>query len=202
MKRQNSNLIQNYTDSDLQSFTILGNFKNYRSDSIETKNKPNINQSVGYAVSDNKHFQKLINNNQNTDTSSERYFNHNFTESDDLVSTKTHMYNELDTENFDKIKQFSFSSSSYSLNYANKKEDSVFLTVNYTDNDLEAFDRIIKNNKNKITSQPIKKNVDENSLKLKNEQSSIKIMDFNKVKRREKINSNQRVKKIKVVYFD
>ena len=202
MKRQNSNLIQNYTDSDLQYFTILGNFKNYRSDSIETKNKPNINQSVGYAVSDNKHFQKLINNNQNTDTSSERYFNHNFTESDDLVSTKTHMYNELDTENFDKIKQFSFSSSSYSLNYANKKEDSVFLTVNYTDNDLEAFDRIIKNNKNKITSQPIKKNVDENSLKLKNEQSSIKIMDFNKVKRREKINSNQRVKKIKVVYFD
>ena len=37
MKRQNSNLIQNYTDSDLQSFTILGNFKNYRSDSIEIK---------------------------------------------------------------------------------------------------------------------------------------------------------------------
>ena len=49
MKRQNSNLIQNYTDSDLQSFTILGNFKNYRSVSIETKNKQNINQSVGYA---------------------------------------------------------------------------------------------------------------------------------------------------------
>ena len=202
MLRKKKNLTPNYTDYDLQSFTILGNFKNYRSDSIGTKNKQSINQSVRYTLSDNKHFQKLINNNQNTDTSSERYFNHNFTESDDLVSTKTHMYNELDTENFDKIKQFSFSSSSYSLNYANKKEDSVFLTVNYTDNDLEAFDRIIKNNKNKITSQPIKKNVDENSLKLKNEQSSIKIMDFNKVKRREKINSNQRVKKIKVVYFD
>ena len=202
MLRKKKNLTPNYTDYDLQSFTILGNFKNYRSDSIGTKNKQSINQSVRYTLSDNKHFQKLINNNQNTDTSSERYFNHNFTESDDLVSTKTHMYNELDTENFDKIKQFSFSSSSYSLNYANKKEDSVFLTVNYTDNDLEAFDRIIKNNKNKITSQPIKKNVDENSLKLKNEQSSIKIMDFNKVKRRERINSSQRVKKIKVVYFD
>ena len=47
MKRQNSNLIQNYTDGDLQSFTILGKFKNYRSDLIETKNKQNINQSVG-----------------------------------------------------------------------------------------------------------------------------------------------------------
>ena len=52
MKRQNSNLIQNYTDSDLQSFTILGNFNNYRSDSIETENKSNINQSVGYSLSD------------------------------------------------------------------------------------------------------------------------------------------------------
>ena len=45
MKRQNSNLIQSYTDSDLQSFTILGNFKNYRSDSIENK-KYTEHQSV------------------------------------------------------------------------------------------------------------------------------------------------------------
>jgi len=202
MLRKKKNLTPNYTDYDLQSFTILGNFKNYRSDSIGTKNKQSINQSVRYTLSDNKHFQKLINNNQNTDTSSERYFNHNFTESDDLVSTKTHMYNELDTENFDKLKQFPFSNSSYSPNYTNKKEDSASLTIDYTDNDLEEFDRIIKNNKNKTTSQPIKKNVEQNDLKLKNDQSSIKIMDFNKVKRRERINSSQRVKKIKVVYFD
>ena len=202
MIRKKKNLAQNYTDYDLQSFTTLGNFKNYRSDSIETKNKQNINQSVRYTPSDNKHFHKLINNNKNSDTSSERYFNNNFTKSDNLVSTKTHMYNELDTENFDKLKQFPFSNSSYLSNYTNKKEDSVFLTINYTDNDLEAFERIIKNNKNKTTSQPIKKNVEQNDLKLKNDQSSIKIMDFNKLKRRERINSSQRVKKIKVVYFD
>ena len=202
MIRKNKNLIPNYTDYDLQSFTILGNFKNYRSDSIEIKNKQNINQSVRYTPSDNKHFHKLINNNKNTDSSSERYFNHNFTKSDNLVSTKTHMYNEQDTKNFDKLKQFPFSSSSYSLNYTNKTQDSAFLTINYTDNDLEAFDRIVKNNKNKTTSQLVKQNIEENNLKLKNDQSSIKIMDFNKVKRREKINNNQRVKKIKVVYFD
>ena len=202
MIRKKKNLIPNYTDQDLQSFTILENFKSYRSDSTETKNKKNINQSVRYAPSDNEHFQKIINNNKNTDTSSERYFNNNFTKSDDLVSTKTNKYNELDTENFDKLKQFPFSNSSYSPNYTNKKEDSASLTIDYTDSDLEEFDRIIKNNKNKTTSQPIKKNVEQNDLKLKNDQSSIKIMDFNKVKRREKINSNQRVKKIKVVYFD
>ena len=202
MMRKKKNLISNYTDEDLQSFTILGNFKNYRSDSTETKNKKNINQSVRYAPSDNEHFQKIINNNKNTDSSSERYFNNNFTNSDDLISTKTHMYNELDIEKFDKLKQFPFSNSSYSSNYTNKKEDSVFLTINYTDNDLEAFNRIIKNNKDKTIIQPVKKNVEDNILKSKNDQSSIKIIDFNKVRRREKISSKQMVKKIKVVYFD
>ena len=83
-----------------------------------------------------------------------------------------------------------------------KRKIQFSLTINYTDNDLEAFDRIIKNNKDKKNSQPIEKNAEENNLKSKNDQSSIKIMDFNKVKRREKINSNHRVKKIKVVYFD
>ena len=90
MKRQNSNLIQNYTDSDLQFFTILGSFKNYRSDSIETKNKQNINQSVGYALSDNKHFQKLMNFNNTTKASSKEYFIDEFTYSDDLTDKETH----------------------------------------------------------------------------------------------------------------
>ena len=90
MKRQNSNLIQNYTDRDLQSFTILGNFKNYRSDSIEIKNKQNINQSVGYALSDNKHFKKLMNFNKNTKASSKEYSIDDFTDSDDLTDKRTH----------------------------------------------------------------------------------------------------------------
>ena len=88
MKRQNINLIQNYTDSDLQSFAILNNFKNYRSDLIGTKNKHNINQSVGYALSDNKHFQKLMNFNKNTKTSSAEYSIDDITDSEDLTKNK------------------------------------------------------------------------------------------------------------------
>ena len=111
MKRQNSNLIQNYTDSDLQFFTILGNFKNYRSDSIETKNKQNINQSVGYALSDNKHFQKLMNFNKNTKTSSKEYSIDYFTASEDLTEIRMHkdedsFNNESDKQHFKKLNSY------------------------------------------------------------------------------------------------
>ena len=114
MKRQNSNFIQNYTDSDLQIFTILGNFKNYGSDSIEKKNKKNINQSIGYALSDNKHFHKLKNFNKSTTISSKEYSIDEFTDSDDLTEKRTrkdedNFYNESDMQNFKKLKQIKFS---------------------------------------------------------------------------------------------
>jgi len=65
MKRQNNNLIQNYTDGDLQSFAILENFDNYKIDSIETKNIQLVYQSVDYSLSDNQQFKKLMNFNKN-----------------------------------------------------------------------------------------------------------------------------------------
>ena len=127
MKRQNSNLIQNYTDSDLQFFTILGNFENYRSDSIETKNKQNINQSVGYALSDNKHFQKLMNFNKNTKTSLKEYPIDDFVDSEDLTDKRIHsdddsFYNESDIQNFKNLKQFPLNSSPDALQYTSKKK--------------------------------------------------------------------------------
>ena len=148
MIRKKKNLIPNYTDYDLQSFTILGNFKNYRSDSIETKNKQNINQSVRYTLSDNKYFQKLMNFNKNTKTSSKEYSIDDFTDSDDLTDKRTHkdedsFYNESDIQNFKNLKKFSLSSSSDSFKYTNKKEDPVVTKINYTVSDLEAFDRIV-----------------------------------------------------------
>ena len=141
MKRQNSNLTQNYTDGDLQSFTILGNFKNYRSDSIETKNKQNINQSVGYAPSDNKHFQKLMHFNNNTKSSSKKYSIDGFIYSDDLIDKKAHknedyFYNESDIQNFKNLKQFPLNSSPDTLQHTNTKEDPVVTKINYTVSDL------------------------------------------------------------------
>ena len=207
MKRQNSNLIQNYTDSDLQSFTILGNFKNYRSDSIETKNKPNINQSVGYALSDNKHFQKLMNFNNTTKASSKEYFIDEFTYSDDLTDKETHKnedysYNESDIQNFKNLKQFPLSSNPDALQYISKKEDPVVTKINYTISDLEAFDRIVESQEDSKNNQTAAKNTDAKNLKSNIDRSSIKIIDFDGLKKRETTHNKQRSEKIKVVYFD
>ena len=207
MKRQNSNLIQNYTDSDLQSFTILGNFKNYRSDSIETKNKPNINQSVGYALSDNKHFQKLMNFNKNTKTSSKEYSIDDFANSDNLTNKRKHeevdsFYNESDIQNFKNLKQFPLSSSPDTLQYANKKEDPVVTKINYTVSDLEAFNRIVESKEDSTNNQITAKHADAKNVKSNIDSISIKIIDFDELKKRESIHNKQRIEKIKVVHFD
>ena len=207
MKRQNSNLIQNYTDSDLQFFTILGNFENYRSDSIETKNKQNINQSVGYALSDNKNFQKLMNFNKNTKASSKEYFIDNFTDSDDLTDKRTHkdedsFYNESDIQNFKNLKQFPLRSNFDTLQYTSKKEDPVVTKINYTDSDVEAFDRIVESEEDSTNIQTAEKNADAKNLKSNIDRSSIKIIDFDELKKQETIHSKQKIEKIKVVHFD
>ncbi len=207
MKRQDSNLIQNYTDSDLQTFTILGNFKNYGSDSIEKKNKKNINQSIGYALSDNKHFQKLMNFNKSTKTSSKEYSIHEFTDSDDLTEKRTpkdedNFYNESDMQNFKKLKQFPLSINPDTLQYTNKKEDSVVTKINYTVSDLEAFNRIVESKEDSTNNQVTTKNAEAKNLKSNIDRSSIKIIDFDELKKQKTIHNKQRIEKIKVVHFD
>jgi len=207
MIRKKKNLIPNYTDYDLQSFTILGNFKNYRSDSIETKNKQNINQSVGYALSDNKHFQKLMNFNNNTKASAKEYSIDDFTDSDDLTDKRTHkdddsFYNESDMKNFNNLKQFPLNSSPDALQYTNKKKDTVVTKINYTVSDLEAFDRIVESKEDSTNNQTVAKNADAKNLKSNIDRSSIKIIDFDELKKRETIHNKQRIEKIKVVHFD
>ena len=207
MKRQNSNLIQNYTDSDLQSFTILGNFKNYRSDSIETKNIQNINQSVRYALSDNKHFQKLMNFNKNTTTYSKEYSIDDFTYSYDLTDKRTHkdddsFYNESDMQNFKNLKQFPLYRSPDTLQYTSKKEDPVVTKINYTVSDLEAFDRIIESKEDNTNNQTVAKNAGTKNFKSNIDRSSIKIIDFDGLKKQETTHNKKRTEKIKVVYFD
>jgi len=207
MKRQNNNLIQNYTDGDLQSFAILENFDNYKIDSIETKNIQLVYQSVDYSLSDNQQFKKLMNFNKNIKTSSKEYSIDDFSDSDDLTDKITHkddvsFYNESDMQNFKNLKQFPLSSSPDTLQYTNKKEDPVVTKINYTVSDLEAFDRIVESKEDSTNNQTAAKNADAKNLKSNIDRSSIKIIDFDKLKKKEKINNKQRIEKIKVVYFD
>ena len=207
MKRKNRNLIQNYTDSDLQSFAILENFDNYKIDLIETKNIQLVYQSADYTLSDNQQFKKLMNFNKNIKTSSKEYSIDDFSDSDDLTDKRTHkedvsFYNESDMQNFKNLKQFPLSISSDSFKYTNKKEDPVVTKINYTVSDLEAFGRIVESNEGNTNNQTAAKNADAKNLMSNIDRSSIKIIDFDKLKKRETINNKQRVEKIKVVYFD
>ena len=207
MKRQNNNLIQNYTDGDLQSFAILENFDNYKIDSIETKNIQLVYQSVDYSLSDNQQFKKLMNFNKNIKTFSKEYSIDDFSDNDELTYKRTHkdedsVYNESDIQNFKNLKQFPLSSSPDTLQYTNKKEDPVVTKINYTVSDLEAFDRIVESKEDSTNNQTAAKNADAKNLKSNIDRSSIKIIDFDKLKKRETINNKQRIEKIKVVYFD
>ena len=126
MIKQNNDLIQNYTDSDLQSFAKLGDFSNFNVVSNDTKNNEKVYQSVDYTLSDKKQFKKLMNFNKNIKTSSIEYFIDNFSYSDDLTDNRPHQetnsfYNESDIQNFKNFKKFSFGSSPDTLKYTNKK---------------------------------------------------------------------------------
>jgi len=207
MKRQNNNLIQNYTDGDLQSFAILENFDNYKIDSIETKNIQLVYQSADYTLSDNQQFKKLMNFNKNIKTFSKEYSIDDFSNNDELTDKRTHkdedsFYNESDMQNFKNLKQFPLSSSPDTLQYTNKKEDPVVTKINYTVSDLEAFDRIVESKEDSTNNQTATKNADVKNSKSNIDRSSIKIIDFDKLKKKEKINNKQRIEKIKVVYFD
>tara|TARA_B100001123_G_C14964925_1_gene889240 strand:+ start:66 stop:689 length:624 start_codon:yes stop_codon:yes gene_type:complete len=207
MIKQNNNLIQNYTDSDLQSFAILGEFRKYKVVSIETKNKEQIYQSVGYTLSDNKHFQKLMNFNKNTKTFLNEYSIDDFTDRENLIEKKTHkdedsFYNKSDIQNFKNLKKFSLISTLDSLQNRKKKEDTVITKIYYTVGDLEAFDRIVESKEDSVNNQAAAKNAVAKDLKSNIDRSSIKIIDFDELKKKETINNKQRIEKIKVVYFD
>ena len=73
---------------------------------------------------------------------------------------------------------------------------------NYTVSDLETFDRIVESNEGNTNNQAAAKNADAKNLMSNIDRGSIKIIDFDKLKKRETINNKQRIEKIKVMYFD
>ena len=207
MIKQNNNLIQNYTDSDLHSFAKLEHFSNYNVVSNDAKNNEKVYQSVDYTLSDKKQFKKLMNFNKNIKTSSIEFFIDNFPYSDDLTDNKTHkeansFYNESDIQNFKNFKKFSFGSSPDTLKYTNKKNKSVDTKINYTVSDLEAFNSIVESKEDNTNNQTTVINADAKNFKSTIDRRSIKIIDFDELKKKEKIHNKERIEKIKVVYFD
>ena len=204
MIRKKKDLVPNYTESDLLSFEVLGNFNNYTVDSSKVDNKQHINQTVRYTLSDNIQFKQLMNINTNTKTYSKQYSDNNVYNYDDLTFTTKSKYNNsfyktLDIKNFKKLQKFPLNISSDSLKNIINTENS---KINYTFSDLEAFDRIVESNEGNTHDRSVKRNDKENNLKSNIDKKSIKIINFDRLKKRKKIDKKQRDKKIKVKYFD
>ena len=207
MTKDKKNHVTNYTDKDLEFFEMLGNYSDYNIDLIEIDNNQHLSQPVGYTPSDNKQFKKLMNFNKNTTTSSKEHSINDFIDSNDFTNKRTHeeygsFYNESDLQNFKNLKQFTLNSNPNTLKYTNKKEGSVVTKINYTVSDLEAFDRIVGSKEDSTNNQTVAKNADTKNLKSNIDRSSIKIIDFDELKKQETIHNKQRIEKIKVVYFD
>ena len=204
MIRKKKDLVTNYTESDLRSFEVLGNFDNYAFDSTNEDNKQHINQTVRYTLSDNMQFKQLMNINTNTKTYSKQNLDNNVYNYDDLAfATKTKyddsFYKSLDINNFEKLQKFPLNISSHSVKNIIKTEDS---KINYTFSDLDAFDRIVKSNEGNTNDKLVKGNGKENNLKSNIDKKSIKIINFDRLEKQKKIDKKQRNKKIKVMYFD
>ena len=170
-----------YNDEDLINFEKLRNFSDSKVNKLS--NNPNKSLPVRYAMSDNKHFNKIMNINNDKSSLSKK-----------TKKTKNNnYYSSLDLKNFDKLKQLAIFSDGETIN---KKTEVAKTKTNYTANDVNVFDQIIKF-KSGI------KNVDKNKINLKVDTKKIKIIDFNKLKEREKILKNKvGIEKIKIVYFD
>ena len=207
MTKNKKNSVINYTDKDLEFFTMLGNFSDYNVDLIGIDNNQQLAKPVSYTTSDNKQFKKFMNFNKDTKISSKEGFINDFTDSDELADKRKNkgddsFYNKSESQNFKNLKEFPLSINPETLKYTNKKDDPVITKINYTDNDLAAFDQIFEKKEHSANNQAITKNTNTKNLKSNIDRSSIKIIDFDELKKREAIRNKKRIKKIKVKYFD
>ena len=173
MKKETKN--NYYTDEDLINFKKLNNFKEFKSDKLN--NNQTTKYPVKYSMSDNNNFKKIMNI-ENSEIPSFK---------EDNKSKENSYYNSLDFQKFNKLKQFTnFENSKDSKT---KKEDSKSVT-SYTSDDVNKFDKIIKTKNQSINNKAA------NNKK-------IKIIDYNKLKEKEKNFKNKLgIEKIKIVYFD
>ena len=179
MKKKNIN--NYYTDEDLINFEKLKNFNDSKVNKLS--NNQNKSHPVRYAMSDNKHFNKIMNINNDKSSLSKKT----------KKTKKNNYYSSLDLKNFDKLKQLAIFGDGVTIN---KKTEVTKTKTNYTANDMNAFDQIIK-------FEGYIKNDNKAEINSKVDTKKIKIVDFSKLKEREKILKNKvGIEKIKIVYFD
>ena len=163
-----------YTDEDLIYFNKLNNFKDIKNN---ISNNQTNNHPFKYSISDNKNFNKIMNiNNEKTSSSKKAH-----------ESKENTYYNSSDFQKFNKLKQFTNVNITENSNIKNEYSKS---PTSYTSDDVNKFDKIIKT-RNENRNAPVSNN------------KKIKIIDFNKLKEKEKNFKNKLgIEKIKIIYFD
>ena len=164
-----------YTDEDLIYFKKLNNFKEIKNDN--QSNNQTIKHLFKYSSSDNNNFNKIMNI-KNNEISSSKEVN---------KSKGNDYYNSSDFQKLDRLKELT--NFNFTEDLETKKEN-LKTDNNYTSEDVNKFDKIIK------TENENTNNTEINSRK-------IKIIDFSKLKENEKnIKNKLGIDKIKIVYFD
>ena len=207
MKKNKNSFSQNYTEKDLQTFETLEDFKKYNRIEIETHNKQNVDQSVYYSPSDNRKFVKLTNFKKDTNKFLGEYFIRDLVDNYSLnskeISKKNNsIYNESDLQGFEKLKQLKFDNSSDFSEYNIKKKNFENTKISYTKSDIRAFNRILGSKENFNNSPIQKRNDDVKNLQSQIDISSIKVVDFDKLKQLQTQKNKEGLKKIKVIHFD
>ena len=148
---------------------------NFKKFNLEIKkNIQNKNQNIKYSNSDKNYFNNIIKTEKNVSL---------LNETD--VKKNIDYYNSFDTKKFDQLNNFP----EYKYNNG-KNNESVNSEISYSSKDYDEFNKIIKTK-------------DKKEETINNQNKKIKIIDYGKLKEREKKLKNKLgIEKIKVVYFD
>ena len=148
---------------------------NFKKFNLEIKkNIQNKNQNIKYSNSDKNYFNNIIKTEKNVSL---------LNETD--VKKNIDYYNSFDTKKFNQLNNFP----EYKYNNG-KNNESVNSEISYSSKDYDEFNKIIKTK-------------DKKEETINNQNKKIKIIDYGKLKERErKLKNKLGIEKIKVVYFD
>ena len=193
VKKENKIEIQLYSKQDLTQFSSIVDFNNLIFDPVQIDTKVDL-VKVKYSQSDKEKFQNIINNKYEK---SKYVSNKNEKIETIKKSKKIENFTSGDEKIFEKLNNFSLNLFSNYDTYKKENKKVIFDSVNYSEKDISAFNRILNSKKSSVDNIKNQK-----ELYSKFNKSLMKIIDYDKIENRASnfdIGSNNN---IKIKYFD
>ena len=189
VKKENKIETQFYSKQDLTQLSSIVNFNNLIFDSVKSETKVNL-VTAKYSQSDKEKFQKIIDNKHEKPA----YVSN---KNDEIESIKEYKkivnFNAEDEKLFEKLNNFSLNLFSSHDPYKKDNNKMIFDSINYSEKDILAFNRILNNKKS---------NKEQKELSSKLNTSSIKIIDYDKIENKANNFDVGGNKNIKIKYYD